>query len=115
MQQLRGRVLLAWLIVAIGWGATFPAMRIGVQTIPPFLLAGIRFVSAGGLLLGGALLAGQPLPRLGREWKTLALVGCFLLASGNGVVVWASQYVDAGSASIYVAAVAIWAACFDAL
>ena len=115
MSELRGRAFLAWLFIAIGWGATFPAMRVGVVTIPPFLLAGIRFGSAGLLLLAGALLAGARLPTRPRDWGTLALVGCLLLASGNGVVVWASQYVDSGSASIYVAAVALWSACFDAL
>ena len=86
-------------------------MRIGVETIPPFLLAGIRFFAAGILLLGGALLFGDKLPATRRDWTTLTIsVGILLLASGNGGGSVGTQYVDSGSTAIYLVTVAIWAA-----
>jgi drug/metabolite transporter (DMT)-like permease len=113
--ELRGRAFLAYLIVCIVWGSTFLGIRIGVQGLPPFLLAGVRFTLAGLILAGIARLLGQALPTRKQDWVTLGLVGVLLLTSGNGLVVWAEQYLDAGTASIYVVTVAIWAACFDAL
>ena len=115
MGELRGRAFLAYVVVCIVWGSTFLGIRIGVQGLPPFLLAGVRFTLAGLILAGIARLLGQALPSRRRDWGTLALVGVLLLTSGNGLVVWAEQYLDAGTASIYVVTVAIWAACFDAL
>lgn len=115
MGELRGRAFLAYLIVCIVWGSTFLAIRIGVAGLPPFLLAGVRFTLAGFILSGIAHLLGQALPTRRQDWVTLALVGVLLLTISNGLVVWAEQYLDAGTASIYVVTVAIWAACFDAL
>jgi drug/metabolite transporter (DMT)-like permease len=113
--ELRGRAFLAYLIVCIVWGSTFLGIRIGVAGLPPFLMAGVRFTLAGLILAGIARLLGQTLPTRRQDWITLTLVGVLLLTSGNGLVVWAEQYLDAGTASIYVVTVAIWAACFDAL
>ena len=115
MGELRGRAFLAYLVVCIVWGSTFLGIRIGVQGLPPFLMAGVRFTLAGLILAGIARLLGQMLPTRREDWITLTLVGVLLLTSGNGLVVWAEQYLDAGTASIYVVTVAIWAACFDAL
>ena len=115
MGELRGRALLAWLIVCLVWGSTYLAIRVGVESLPPFLLAGVRFLVAGLLLGGYAWLRREELPRRARDWGTLALVGVLLLCAGNGLVVWAEQYVDSGTASIYVVTVAIWFAGFDAL
>lgn len=115
MGELRGRAFLAYLIVCIVWGSTFLGIRIGVAGLPPFLMAGVRFTLAGLILAGIARLLGQTLPTRRQDWITLTLVGVLLLTSGNGLVVWAEQYLDAGTASIYVVTVAIWAACFDAL
>jgi drug/metabolite transporter (DMT)-like permease len=113
--ELRGRAFLAYLIVCIVWGSTFLAIRIGVAGLPPFLMAGVRFTVAGFILAGVARLFGETPPTRRQDWVTLTLVGVLLLTSGNGLVVWAEQYLDAGTASIYVVTVAIWAACFDAL
>jgi drug/metabolite transporter (DMT)-like permease len=113
--ELRGWAFRAYLIVCIVWGSTFLGIRIGVAGLPPFLMAGVRFTLAGLILAGIARLLGQTLPTRRQDWITLTLVGVLLLTSGNGLVVWAEQYLDAGTASIYVVTVAIWAACFDAL
>jgi drug/metabolite transporter (DMT)-like permease len=115
MAGLRGRALVAYLLVCIVWGSTYLAIRIGVQELPPLLFAGTRFLIAGALLAGLVLLTGGRLPARRRDWIVLAVVGLFLLLGGNAVVVWAEQYVESGPASVFVAAVPLWAAFFDAL
>jgi len=112
--ELRGRSLAAWLIVCFVWGSTYLAIRVGVGALPPFLMAGVRFLVAGVLLAAFARLRGEKLPAGRREWADLALAGVLLLCVGNGLVVWAEQYVDSGSASIYVVTGALWSAGFDA-
>jgi drug/metabolite transporter (DMT)-like permease len=115
MGELKGRALIAWLIVCIVWGSTYLAIRVGVRDLPPFLFAGVRFLIAGILLAIIARAIGESFPSRARDWKTLGWTGVLFLTSGNGLVVWAEQYLDAGTASIYVVTVAIWAAVFDAL
>jgi drug/metabolite transporter (DMT)-like permease len=115
MAGLRGRALVAYLLVCTVWGSTYLAIRVGVMHLPPMLFAGIRFVIAGLLLAGIVLATGDRLPRTLRDWKVLAVTGLFLLLGGNAVVVWAEQHVESGAASVFVAAVPLWAAFFDAL
>ena len=115
MAGLRGRALVAYLLVCVLWGSTYLAIRIGVHDLPPFLFAGVRFFTAGILLGAGVLATGGALPRARRDWLTLAIVGCFLLIGGNAIVVWAEQTVESGLASVYVAAGPLWTAFFDAI
>jgi len=63
MSALKGRALVAYLIVCVFWGSTYLAIRIGVGVLPPFLFAGLRFLVAGALLAGVALAFGDHLPR----------------------------------------------------
>lgn len=115
MAGLRGKALIAYLLVCTLWGSTYLAIRIGVGHLPPFLFAGVRFLVAGLLLGGLALLAGVRLPRRARDWRTLAVTSVFLLVGGNAIVVWAEQFVASGPASVYVAAMPLWAAFFEAV
>ncbi len=115
MAMLRGRVLAAYLIVAIVWGSTYLAIRVGVMHIPPFLFAGVRFLTAGALLGAFALWRGERLPHSPRVWALLALLGGLFFLGGNGGVVWAEQFVPSGLAAVYVVTVALWTAGFDAL
>lgn len=115
MAALKGRALIAYLIVCVFWGSTYLAIKVGVGELPPFLFAGLRFLVAGVLLLAIARALGDPLPRRAADWRTLAIVGLFLLTGGNAFVVWAEQYTTSGVASIFVVTVAIWTAFFDAI
>ncbi len=116
MGELRGRALWAWIIVCLVWGSTYLAIRVAVEELPPFLFAGVRWVIAAAALgLVALLVLKEKLPGTRKDWITLAFTGTLLLTGGNGLVVWAEQYVDSGSASIYVVTVAIWSALFDAL
>jgi drug/metabolite transporter (DMT)-like permease len=115
MAGLRGKALVAYLLVCTLWGSTYLAIRIGVAHLPPFLFAGVRFLIAG-LLLGGIVLAlGIRLPSRARDWRTLAITGVFLLCGANAILVWSEQYLASGIASVLVAAMPLWAAFFDAV
>jgi drug/metabolite transporter (DMT)-like permease len=115
MAGLRGKAFVAYLLVCTVWGSTYLAIRIGVGHLPPFLFAGVRFLVAGLLLGGLSMLVGVRLPARARDWRTLAVTSVFLLVGGNAVVVWAEQFVASGPASVFVAAMPLWAAFFDAL
>jgi drug/metabolite transporter (DMT)-like permease len=115
MAGLRGKALVAYLLVCTVWGSTYLAIRVGVMHLPPVLFAGVRFLVAGLILAGIVLATGDRLPRRLRDWRVNAITGVFLLLGGNAVVVWAEQHVESGAASVFVAAVPLWAAFFDAL
>jgi drug/metabolite transporter (DMT)-like permease len=115
MAGLRGRALVAYLLVCTVWGSTYLAIRIGVADLPPLLFAGIRFLIAGALLAGFVVALGDRLPTRLRDWRILGITGLFLLLGGNAVVVWAEQFVESGPASVFVAAVPLWAAFFDVI
>ena len=115
MAGLRGKALIAYLLVCTVWGSTYLAIRIGVMELPPLLFAGVRFLIAGLILAGIVLATGDRLPRRLRDWMIHAVTGLFLLLGGNAVVVWAEQWVESGPASVFIAAVPLWAAFFDAL
>src|SRR5882762_2154840 len=114
MAALKGKALIAYLIVCVFWGSTYLAIKIGVTELPPFLFGGLRFLVARLVLLVLARALGDPLPRQS-DWRTLAIVGLLLLAGGNAFVVWSEQYVGSGIASIFVVTVAMWTALFDAI
>jgi len=110
MAGLRGKALVAYLVVCVFWGSTYLAIRVGVGVLPPFLFAGLRFLLAGLLLLTAVLALGDTLPKRLIDWRTQAIVGVLLLAGGNAFVVWAEQYTASGVASIFVVTVALWMA-----
>jgi drug/metabolite transporter (DMT)-like permease len=113
MAGLRGKALIAYLLVCVVWGSTYLAIRIGVQDLPPMLFAGVRFFIAGALLAGIVLLTGDRMPKTVRDWRILTITGLFLLLGGNAVVVWSEQFVESGAASVFVASIPLWAAFFD--
>ena len=71
---LKGKALIAYLVVCVFWGSTYLAIKIGVTELPPFLFAGLRFAVAGVLLLIIARALGDPLPKRS-DWRTLVIVG----------------------------------------
>jgi len=107
-----GMVLLAFAAVYILWGSTFFFIRVGIETIPPFVLAGIRHLTIG--------LVFYPLFRyVTREktntaqWRTTAITGLLLLLCGNGAVSWAETLVPSGIAALLVASVSLWMVIVD--
>ena len=97
------------------WGSTYFVIRIGVESWPPLMMAGVRFLAAGILLLAFLLLRGHKLPPL-RPLLNAALIGLLLLAVGNGMVtVVEHQNVPSGIAAVVVATVPLFTLCFSRL
>ncbi|ECD5486942.1 drug/metabolite exporter YedA [Salmonella enterica subsp. enterica serovar Brijbhumi] len=95
------------------WGSTYFVIRIGVESWPPLMMAGVRFLSAGMLLMAFLLLRGEKLPPL-RQTINAALIGLLLLAVGNGLVTVAEhQNVPSGIAAVVVATVPLFTLCFS--
>jgi len=118
-----GATWLPWValcVVYVVWGSTYLAIRIGVETIPPLLLAGVRYLLAGSLLFPVALRLGGPAVRTAdrpgrRQWLAAAVVGTLLLSMGNGGVTFAEQTVPSGLAALLVATVPLWMVAADRL
>lgn len=103
----RKRAIAAWLVVCLVWGTTYLAIRIALETVPVALLAGLRWTAAGLLLAVAVPLGGGRLPRA-REWGGITLVGFLMTVTGNGLVVWAEQFVASGLAAVIIAMVPFW-------
>lgn len=103
-------------LVYVLWGSTYTGIAYALETMPPLLLSGTRFLAAGALLLAGLRAFGIRLPRpTRREWAAAFLTGTPLLAIGNGGVVWAQQHVASGIAALLIATVPLWIALLDRL
>lgn len=105
------RVWLALSLVYVVWGSTYLAIRIVVETLPPFLTAGLRFIFAGALLFAWLRLRGVPAPPW-IHWRSAAIVGVALLCGGNGLVVWSEVTVASGLAALLVSVSPLWMALF---
>lgn len=106
------RLVLAFAAVYTIWGSTYLAIRFGIETIPPFLMAGIRFTTAGILLYAWARWRGAKGPTLA-EWGSAAIVGAMLLFVANGGITWAEQRVPSGITALLVATVPLWIALME--
>lgn len=111
---MKVKTWVALLALYLVWGSTYLAIRYAVETIPPFLAAGARFLVAGLILYTWRRLAGDPSPTP-RQWRSTAIVGTLLLLGGNGLVSWAEQRVASGIAALIVGSVPLWMALFEAL
>src|SRR5690606_9659698 len=89
------------------WGSTYLAMRYALEGFPPLLMAGVRFIAAGGAMLGWAALRGDPLPDR-RQWLAALPVGPLLFVVGNGFIAPAEQSVGSGVAAGVVATMPLW-------
>ena len=109
MTEKRTRTRIFWAFAAIYliWGSTYLAIRVAIETMPPFLMAGGRFLIAGTALYVFARLRGAARPQL-RQWLPTAVLGATLLLCGNGGVVWAEQRVPSGPAALMIGATPLW-------
>ncbi len=108
------RAYAAWAAVCLIWGTTYLAIRISLETIPPLLMAAIRWIVAGGLLIALLGLRRERMPPP-REWPALTTLGVLLLGFGNGAVVWAELTVPSGLTAVLVAMAPFWMVGIDAL
>ena len=98
--------------VYVVWGSTYLAIRVAVETMPPFLLAAMRFLAAGGAMFVWLRWKGVAMPNR-KEWFHAAIAGVLMLLGGNGLVVWAEQTVTSSLTALLVALTPVWFAVLD--
>ncbi len=115
MKHEKGLAYIAFVIVCIVWGTTYLAIRIAVETVPPFLLAASRYTVAGLILLIASRIRREPLPRDWRTLGNLAIIGVLMVAVGNLAVIVAEQWTPSGMVALFVATAPFWATLIAAL
>ena len=103
----RIEIVLAFAAIYVIWGSTYLAIRFAIETVPPLMMAAVRFLIAGTLLYAWVRARGTPAPRRD-EWRATTIVGGLMLLGGNGAVVWAEQRVPSGVTALLVALVPLW-------
>jgi drug/metabolite transporter (DMT)-like permease len=111
---MRTKTWSALIALYLIWGSTYLAIHFVVQTIPPFLSAAMRFLTAGAILFTWRRLAGEPMPSA-RQWRDAGIVGLLLLLGGNGLVSWAEQFVPSGATALIIGSIPIWLVLIEAL
>lgn len=110
--ESRAKVAAAFAAIYIIWGSTFLGIRYAIETMPPLLMAGARFVIAGAIVYAWAAIREGARPTR-RQWVNTAIVGALLLTVGNGAVVWAEQFVPSGLVALVVAITPLWMVTFE--
>jgi len=108
------RVWIALLAVYLIWGSTYLAIRYVVETLPPFMSAGMRFMSAGCVLFAWRVAKGDTFPTR-KQWRDAGIIGILLLVGGNGLVSWAEQFVPSGIAALLISTIPLWMVSIEAL
>ena len=103
------KVLLAFAIIYFVWGSTFLAIRVGVREVPPFLLAGMRFLVAGIVLYGWMRARGTPSPSA-REWSAATFLAVLIFVFDYGLLFWAERRVPSGIAAVMMATIPVFMA-----
>jgi drug/metabolite transporter (DMT)-like permease len=105
-------LLASFAAVYIVWGSTYLAIRIGIESFPPLLLAGLRHLSLGAIFFPYFRRSTGDRPTFA-QWRTAFITGVLLLALGNGTVSWAEKFVPSGIAALLVATVSLWMVLID--
>ncbi|MFO0798406.1 MAG: EamA family transporter [Gemmataceae bacterium] len=108
----RLKLLLAFAAIYFLWGSTYLAIRLAIDSVPPFLMAGTRFVIAGSVLYAVGVRGGEPRPTA-RHWRTAVGAAVLLFVCGNGGVSWAQLTVPTGAAALVVATLPAWLLVLD--
>ncbi len=101
----------AWIAVCIIWGTTYLGIRVALQTMPPFLMGGLRWTAAGLLLAAGLAMRGEPVRHLFRSpaaWRRFIIYGFLLIGIGNGGVVVGELWVPSGLTAVAIATTPFW-------
>ena len=108
------RAWIAWIAVCVIWGTTYLAIKIALETIPPFLMGGLRYAAAGIGLAALIVMRGRALPVMS-TWPRLAVLGFFMIGFGNGGVVIGSQWLPSGLTAVLIATSPFWMVSVEAM
>ena len=101
-------LIAAFTAVYLIWGSTYLAIKYAIETMPTFLMAGVRFLVAGGILYTVARLSpGYEKPKVA-HWRTAFVVGALLLGVGNGAVVMADHFISSSMTELLIASIPFW-------
>jgi drug/metabolite transporter (DMT)-like permease len=106
-RQSKLKLLAAFACIYVIWGSTYLAIRFAIETIPPLLMASVRFVIAGAVLYCWARIRGAQKPTL-TQWRSAGIIGALLLLIGNGGVTLAEQRIPSSIAALIIATVPLW-------
>jgi drug/metabolite transporter (DMT)-like permease len=104
---IKARIVIAFAALYLVWGSTYLGIRFAIETIPPFLMAGMRFLLAGVIMYAIARWQGT-YKSSWANWRTSLIIGACLLLAGNGGVTISEKYIDSGLAALIVAIVPIY-------
>jgi drug/metabolite transporter (DMT)-like permease len=110
--RTRIKVIAAFGIIYFVWGTTYLAIRLAIDTIPPFLMAGIRFTTAGILLYAWCYWRYEKKPVF-IDWGKAAIPGVLMFVGGNGILTWSETFLPSGLAALIIATVSIWMVVLD--
>ncbi len=105
-------IFISFLSIYFIWGTTYLAIRIGLEDLPAFMMAGIRFFIAGILLIAYSLWYGQRWPKYQSMVKN-AVFALIIMVGGQGLLMWSEQYIASGYASVLVATIPLWFVILD--
>src|SRR4051812_29893593 len=108
----RTQIILAFVAVYIIWGSTYLGIRFALETLPPFLMAGVGFVVAGAIMYAYQI-SRNPQRTTFVQWRAAFIVGALLIGVGNGAVVWSELHIPSGIAAILAAAMPCWMVLLD--
>src|ERR1700752_1474288 len=111
---MKTKIWIALFALYIVWGSTYLAIRFAVETIPPFLHAGLRFFISGLILVIWRRPAGDVMAKR-NPWKSLAIIGTLLLLGGNSLVAVAEQRIASGIAALIIGTVPLWLVVIEAV
>ncbi len=106
------RKIIAFATIYLVWGSTYMAIRLAIDTIPPFLMAGSRFTIAGLMFFGWCYWHFDKRPTI-KDWAHAAVPGVLLFVFGNGSLTWAEQYIPSGLAALIIATLSLWMVLLD--
>jgi drug/metabolite transporter (DMT)-like permease len=112
MANNRSLILLAFAAIYVIWGSTYLAIQVGIETLPPFLMAGTRFLLAGVPFYFYLRWRGHPAPSED-HWMSAILLGGLMMFGGNGLVTWSEQFVPSSVAAVLIATVPLWMTLLD--
>jgi len=109
------KIAVAFTLVCLVWGSTYLAIKIGVQSIPPFLLGGMRFLVSGAIILAISLLRPNQRKISRSDTVYAGFTGVLMFAGSNGLVNFAEQTVGSGLAALISATIPLWLVAFETL